>query len=517
MPAPKNPAYELNDTVREILKDNVPISRLAQDILQLRNLKKVGKHYTALCPFHEERTPSFQLVDDKQFYHCFGCGKHGDIFTLIMQQKELSFPQAMRALASKYLPNNARVKQYLLRTSSQERDAETSAAYNNLEDTLEMGDSNRQYFDTGDFETGDFDIEEASHSKRRPRSTYPTLLQPDQIPFDLSAPNIEELLHLLDYAQTYFVEQLRTNNHHNAQRAREYLASRKFNTALIEEIKIGYAPPNDILLEHLVREMKKQGTLDMRLLQQCGLISPQGHAVFSNRITFPINTAANAPTGFIARALNGDERKMKYKNSPQCTTFSKSHMLIGLEHLTKEHVRRHGLYIVEGATDLAGFLTQEMRCALALGSTRITEKHVGLIRELSPEIVYLVTDGDAAGIAGAISNANRLLGTLDDQAVQIVPLPEEKDPFDLFHIDERDIKAHTINNAMTPKQFLYTNIEILLKRYLQPEDAESFLAHHTSHIASQDELDRHGIQLPKQRASSFTTETPHELILKGLR
>ena len=69
---------------------------------QYTNLIKRGKSYVGLCPFHSEKTPSFTLDADRQLFHCFGCGAGGDIFTLVMEKENLSFPEAMRYLAEKY-------------------------------------------------------------------------------------------------------------------------------------------------------------------------------------------------------------------------------------------------------------------------------------------------------------------------------------------------------------------------------------------------------------------------------
>lgn len=69
---------------------------------QYTNLIKRGKKSVGLCPFHSEKTPSFTLDEDKQLYHCFGCGAGGDIFTLVMEKENLSFPEALRYLADKY-------------------------------------------------------------------------------------------------------------------------------------------------------------------------------------------------------------------------------------------------------------------------------------------------------------------------------------------------------------------------------------------------------------------------------
>ncbi len=62
-------------------------------------LKKAGKDYKACCPFHEEKTPSFTVSADKQFYHCFGCGAHGTAIGFLMEYDHMSFPEAVEELA----------------------------------------------------------------------------------------------------------------------------------------------------------------------------------------------------------------------------------------------------------------------------------------------------------------------------------------------------------------------------------------------------------------------------------
>jgi DNA primase len=64
-------------------------------------LKKAGKEFKACCPFHGEKTPSFHVVPDKQFYHCFGCGVHGTAITFLMEHDHLSFVEAVEDLASR--------------------------------------------------------------------------------------------------------------------------------------------------------------------------------------------------------------------------------------------------------------------------------------------------------------------------------------------------------------------------------------------------------------------------------
>ena len=64
-------------------------------------LKKAGKNYVGLCPFHQEKTPSFTVSAEKQIFHCFGCGEHGDVFSFLMKINNLTFPEAVRQLANK--------------------------------------------------------------------------------------------------------------------------------------------------------------------------------------------------------------------------------------------------------------------------------------------------------------------------------------------------------------------------------------------------------------------------------
>ncbi len=64
-------------------------------------LKKAGREYKACCPFHGEKTPSFTVSPDKQFYHCFGCGAHGTALGFLMEHDRLGFIDAVEELASR--------------------------------------------------------------------------------------------------------------------------------------------------------------------------------------------------------------------------------------------------------------------------------------------------------------------------------------------------------------------------------------------------------------------------------
>lgn len=86
----------------EIIDQIKQAANIIEIASQYTNISKRGKSHIGLCPFHSEKTPSFTLDIERQLYHCFGCGAGGDIFTLIMEKENLSFPEALRQLADKY-------------------------------------------------------------------------------------------------------------------------------------------------------------------------------------------------------------------------------------------------------------------------------------------------------------------------------------------------------------------------------------------------------------------------------
>ncbi|MDA0787127.1 MAG: DNA primase [Proteobacteria bacterium] len=79
------------------LRTRLPVSEVVGKKVRLT---RKGREFSGLCPFHNEKTPSFTVNDDKAFYHCFGCGQHGDVISFVMETDGLSFPEAIERLAS---------------------------------------------------------------------------------------------------------------------------------------------------------------------------------------------------------------------------------------------------------------------------------------------------------------------------------------------------------------------------------------------------------------------------------
>ena len=87
-----------NDTVYRIL-DTARIEEVVGDFV---TLKRRGANYTACCPFHNEKTPSFYVSPSKGIYKCFGCGESGTAVGFVMKHENLSYVEALKFLAKKY-------------------------------------------------------------------------------------------------------------------------------------------------------------------------------------------------------------------------------------------------------------------------------------------------------------------------------------------------------------------------------------------------------------------------------
>src|SRR3989304_3867903 len=89
------------------VKSSVDIARIIGETVRL---KKSGSNYLGLCPFHQEKTPSFSVHATRQFYYCFGCGAKGDVFRFVMETERVPFPEAIQRVAQRAgIPVPARV------------------------------------------------------------------------------------------------------------------------------------------------------------------------------------------------------------------------------------------------------------------------------------------------------------------------------------------------------------------------------------------------------------------------
>ena len=136
------------------IKNSVNIVDVIGEVVQLT---KAGRNFLGLCPFHGEKTPSFNVVEDKQFYHCFGCGKSGDVFKFIEDYRGVSFMEAVQIVGDQVgihvqtlSPSQSRGQQIDGKQPFYEIHQEAAKFYHAILMTTKMGEDARQYlYDRG--------------------------------------------------------------------------------------------------------------------------------------------------------------------------------------------------------------------------------------------------------------------------------------------------------------------------------------------------------------------------------
>ncbi len=100
---------------RESIEEVKERANILEIIGEVVSLKRSGSNYSGLCPFHSEKSPSFHVREDNKFYHCFGCGASGNVFTFLMQTRGITFPESVESLAARYgveLKRDKEVKEF---------------------------------------------------------------------------------------------------------------------------------------------------------------------------------------------------------------------------------------------------------------------------------------------------------------------------------------------------------------------------------------------------------------------
>ena len=100
-------AGRIRDDAIRTIRERASLVEVVSDVVALR---RRGRSFVGLCPFHAEKTPSFTVSEERGFFHCFGCGEHGDVFAFVMKTQSLTFPEAVRRIADRFgvpLPEEA--------------------------------------------------------------------------------------------------------------------------------------------------------------------------------------------------------------------------------------------------------------------------------------------------------------------------------------------------------------------------------------------------------------------------
>src|SRR5438477_990408 len=412
------------------LKQQADIVRVVGDYIKL---KKAGaQNFSGLCPFHGEKTPSFSVHATRQFFHCFGCGTSGDVFSFVRKIENITFPEAVRAVAQKLtipLPkasfsSPAEAKEAKLRTVLLDVHERACAVFQEClrrpegarareylagrgldEETIgrfRIGfgpDSGFLLRDRLKGEFGEEVLRESGLFSWKEASSQPSAVSRQVNSKSLDSPR------------------------HSTNEAAEL--ARDDNGGVEQQI-----PP-------FGRNDKGGSAEDSTAINM--------YSKFRNRVMFPIASEAGKVIAFTGRTLSTDEKAgPKYLNSPETAIYSKSKVLFNLDH-AKEAIRKLDYAIlVEGQMDCISVFAAGFQNVIASSGTAFTELQAKLLGRFSKKIVVNF-DPDTAG-ARATERTLALLVEEEFQ-IQVLTLDPGFDPDLFIRRKGKDAYAAALKNS----------------------------------------------------------------------
>jgi DNA primase len=399
----------------QTLKQQVDIVRIVGGYISLR--KAGAQNYSGLCPFHKEKSPSFSVHAARQFYHCFGCGVSGDVFSFVQKIENITFPEAVRSVAQKLgvpMPKQA------FSTEAEAKDAKLRTVL------LEIHERACGFF---------------QDCLRRPEGARAREYLAGR---GLSDETIRQFR--IGFApDSGFLLRDRLKGEFSEEVLRESgLFSWKESTAVASRQPSAISNPPGTGREHV-----GTGAL-ARPAEQGSAISAM-YSKFRNRVIFPIANESGRVIAFTGRTLSTDEKAgPKYLNSPETAIYSKSRVLFNL-HQAKEAIRALNYAIlVEGQMDCISVFAAGFHNVIASSGTAFTAAQAALLGRFSKQALVNF-DPDAAGAKAT----ERTLGLLVEEEfdIRVLTLEAGLDP-DLF-VRRKGNEAYTAALKNSQKYFDY--------------------------------------------------------------
>lgn len=338
------------DEIQEI-KDKLDITEFINSYVPL---KKTGRNFRGLCPFHTEKTPSFFVSPERQTWHCFGCNRGGDIYAFLMEKEGLTFGEALRMLASragvelktKFSPQKQERKERLLAANHL-----ASEFYHYLLTKHKAGEKALKYLRNRAIEQSSIKEFKLGYSPNSWETTGKFLLS--------RGFTVDELLET-----GLIISKPRPEDGQPQPKAGEPLA-------------------------HLA-----EATRPPRPRARVAGTARHWYDRFRGRLMFPVSDVLGRVVGFSARTLTNEEPK--YLNSPDSAIFKKGSLLYGLS-LAKDEIRqKEQTILVEGNLDVISTHQQGFKNVVAPLGTGVTEAHAKLSKRFAQKLTFCF-DNDGAG------------------------------------------------------------------------------------------------------------------------
>ena len=334
-------------------------------------LRKAGVNYKGLCPFHDDKTPSFMVSPSKQICKCFACGEGGTAINFLMKHEQITYPEALRWLAKKY---NIEIQE-------KELTEEEKKEQSDRESMFIVNDWAMHYFQ--DVMKNDPDGIAIGRQYFRSRGIRDDIIEKFNLGYALQKRDA--------LAQT-------------AQKA-GYQAEFLVKTGLCYE----------------------KGAL--RQAQGPSLEGGEKglHDRYAGRVIFPWLNVSGRVVAFGGRLLDSRTKgvQQKYVNSPDSEIYHKERELYGLFQAKKAIAKEDRVYMVEGYTDVIAMHQCGLENVVANSGTALSTHQIRLLRRFTQNITLLY-DGDEAGIHAAMRGTDMLLA--EGMNIKVLLLPDGDDP-----------------------------------------------------------------------------------------
>jgi DNA primase len=406
------------------VKQQADIVRIIGDYVKLK--KAGGQNFAGLCPFHGEKTPSFSVHATRQFFHCFGCGLSGDVFSFVQKIENITFPESVRLVAQKLgipLPKAS------YSTPGEARDAQLRGKL------LDVHERAVAFF---------------QECLRRPegarareyllgRGLDDETIARFRIGF---APDSGFLLR--DRLKNEFDEEvLRESGLFSWKQ--EDSSQPSAVSRQQQQIPPGPAPGRNDKVEGGAGSPTTNDGSEPALSGAKGPTTAAMYSKFRNRVMFPIASEAGKVIAFTGRTLATDEKAgPKYLNSPETPIYSKGKVLFNLD-LAKEWVRKFEYAIlVEGQMDCISVYAAGFKNVIASSGTAFTELQAKLLGRFSKNVVVNF-DPDTAGAKAT----ERTLGLLVEEefTVKVLTLEQGFDPDLYIRRQGKEVYGEALRNS----------------------------------------------------------------------
>jgi DNA primase len=404
-----------SDNFKETLKQQADIVRIVGDYVKL---KKAGaQNFSGLCPFHSEKTPSFSVHATRQFFHCFGCGASGDVFSFVQKVENISFPESVRLIAQKL---GVPMPKVAFSSPAEAKDAQLRVAL------LDVHERAVEFF---------------QQCLRRPEGARAREylkgrgLDDEMIARFRIGYAPDSGFQLRDALRREFDEELLRESG-----LFSWKEGSQPSVVSRQEKQVLRSAQDDNAVEGSDADEHASNANDDQLLPDSdgSKLAARGskleassaiYSKFRNRVMFPIANEQGKVIAFTGRTLATDEKAgPKYLNSPETKIYSKSRVLFNLDH-AKEAIRKLDYTIlVEGQMDCISVYAAGFHNVVASSGTAFTELQTKLLGRFSKNIIVNF-DPDTAGARAT----ERTLGLLVEEEfnIRVLTLEAGFDP-DLF-------------------------------------------------------------------------------------